>query len=100
MKRALERGNLLIAETSAWECGRLTLQERLELTALICEKQPERGRRVAAAWLQCSLEETPGATIDDAALLASLLAALGGPSYKTALGTLLEIVESSRRIAS
>jgi hypothetical protein len=33
----------------AREVGRLNLEERLQLTALICRKQPARGRRVAAA---------------------------------------------------
>jgi hypothetical protein len=100
MRRALERGNLLIAETSARECGRLTLQERLELTALISQKQPERGRRVAAVWLRRWIEEMPGVTIDDAALVASLLTALGGPRHPAALGALLEILESGERAAA
>src|SRR5262245_5378862 len=34
-KRAIERGNLVVAEATAREVGRLTLTEALELTALI-----------------------------------------------------------------
>jgi len=97
-RRALERGNLLIAETTAREIGRMGLDERLELTALICLKQPERGRRVAAAWLHRWLEETPGTTIEDAAFVASLLSSLGTRRHAMALGALLEMVETRGRV--
>jgi hypothetical protein len=43
--RAIERGNLLIAETVLRELGRPTLGELLELTILIAFKDPRRGRR-------------------------------------------------------
>jgi hypothetical protein len=37
----------------------LTLEEALELTALIARKEPQRLARVAAHWLRRYLEETP-----------------------------------------
>ena len=39
-KRAVERDNLIIAESTARELGRLTLAEALELTALVAHKEP------------------------------------------------------------
>ncbi len=61
------------------------------LTALICKKQPERGRRVAARLLQRYLEQTLDATIDDVAVIASLLTALGGSRHEQALAALLDL---------
>jgi hypothetical protein len=63
----------------------------LLLTALICQKQPERGRRVAARLLQRYLEQTPDATIEDVAVIASLLTALGGSRHEHALVALLDM---------
>jgi hypothetical protein len=40
--RAIERGNLVIAEASAREVGRLTLEEALRLLFLYAEKDPRR----------------------------------------------------------
>jgi hypothetical protein len=47
-RRALERGNLLVAEATAREVGRISLAEALELTFLIAQKEPGRHPRVAA----------------------------------------------------
>lgn len=96
-RRAIERQNLLVAETTLRELGRPTTEELLLLTALICLKQPERGRRVAARLLERYLAETPQITIDDASLVASLLAALGGPRHAQALAALLDM---TRRASS
>jgi hypothetical protein len=90
-RRAIERGNLLVAETTLREIGRPSSEELLLLTSLIVAKQPERGRRVAARWLERYLAATAEITIDDASLLASLLAALGGPRHEQALAALLDM---------
>jgi hypothetical protein len=45
-RRALERGNLLVAEATAKEIGRISLAEALELTALIARKAPRRHPRI------------------------------------------------------
>ena len=47
-RRALERGNLVLAEVTAREIGRVTIAEALELTALVARKQPHRYGRFAA----------------------------------------------------
>ena len=89
----------MIAEVTLRELGRPTLGELLELTALIAAKDPARRSRVAARWLLRYLEENDGGTIEDAALAASALAALGGPSHEAAHAVLSGMAEraSSRR---
>jgi hypothetical protein len=78
--RAIERGNLAVAETTLRaEIPRQTLVDLLELTALIALKEPQRHPRVAdppVAALACS-----SSVRNDLrpALAASLLQALAGP---------------------
>src|SRR3954454_6168332 len=45
----------------------------------------DRGRRAGARWLQRWLDETAGATIDEAAFVVGCLVALGGLGYGAAL---------------
>jgi hypothetical protein len=47
-----------------------------------------RSRRLAARWLQRWLEERPAPLIDEAAMVAGSLAALGGPLHAEALAAL------------
>jgi hypothetical protein len=56
-RRALEHGNLLVAEATAREIGHVSLAEALELTALIAEKEPSRHGRFAVRWLMRYLQE-------------------------------------------
>jgi hypothetical protein len=60
-RRAFEHENLLVAEATAKEIGRISLAEALELTVLIARKNPRRHPRVAARWLLRYLEEGPEA---------------------------------------
>ena len=50
-KRAVERGNLVIAEATAREVGQLTLDEALLLVFLYAEKEPIKFERAALRWL-------------------------------------------------
>jgi hypothetical protein len=93
-QRAIERGNLLVAETTLRaEIPRPTLMDLLELTALIATKQPERFSRVAARWLLKYLEAVDDATIHDAAFVAANLQALGGQQHENALTALRDMAE-------
>jgi len=92
--RAIERGNLLVAETVLREVGEPTLIELLELTALIALKAPERHSRVAARWLRRWLERHDEATIDNVALAAAC-AVLGGRHHQSALATLRAMAEEA-----
>jgi hypothetical protein len=86
--RALEHGNLLVAEATAKEVGRISLAEALELTILIARKERHRHPRVAARWLFRYLEENERTTIEQAVMVASCLAALTGDGHEEAADTL------------
>jgi hypothetical protein len=91
-ERAIERGNLLVAETVLRsEIPRPTLADLLELVALIAVKDPRRHGRAAARWVQRWLEREPDATVDDIAYVAVLLQALGGRRHGHALDGLREL---------
>jgi hypothetical protein len=95
-QRAIEHGNLLVAEaTLRTEIPRPTLSDLLELTALIASKQPQRFSRVAARWLLKYLETLDDATIYDAAFIASNLQALGGRHHANALLALRNMAEQA-----
>jgi hypothetical protein len=63
--RAIERGNLPVAEVTAQEMGKITLAAALELTALIAFKAPRRHGRAAARWSRLYLEANEGAGLND-----------------------------------
>jgi hypothetical protein len=96
---ALEHGNLLVAEATAKEIGRISPGQALGLTVLIAQKEPRRHPRVAARWLLRYLEERAEATIEEAAMAASCLAALGTERHEEAAATLRATAEraTSRR---
>lgn len=99
-RRAIERGNLLLAETNARQMGHVSLLEALELTALIAQKDPRRHRRAAGRWLQRYLAELAAPMLDDAAIATVCLGALGGPRHLEALATLRGMAETATRPAT
>jgi hypothetical protein len=50
-KRAIERGNLVVAEMAAREAGNLTLSEALGLVCLYAYEQEAKFERPAVKWL-------------------------------------------------
>jgi polynucleotide 5'-kinase involved in rRNA processing len=94
-QRAIERGNLVVAEVTAREIGRISLVEALELTALVARRDPKRHRRFAARWLWRYLSESESVTIDDAAVAVGCLLALGGKRHDEALLALLGMAEQA-----
>jgi hypothetical protein len=100
-QRAIDRGNLLVAETVLRELGRPTLVELLELTALIAVKDAQRYKRVAARWVIRYLQEKETATLEDVQAVALGLSALGRPRHDEALLALRGMAEeaSSRRVS-
>jgi hypothetical protein len=64
---------------------------------LVARKDPSRHSRVVARWLQRLLEEHPDATIEEAALAASCLAALPGAGYREAARALKGMAETATR---
>jgi hypothetical protein len=100
-QRALKRRNVLMALAAAKDLPQLSLVDALELTVLVARKDPKRHPRVAARWLLRYLEEDPHATIDEAVLAASSLAALTGVAHEEAASALRAMAEraASRRRA-
>jgi hypothetical protein len=97
-QRAIESQNLVVAElTLRAEIPRPTLEDLLDLTALIALKKPERFARVAGRWLLKYLEVAEDATVDEAAFVAVSLQALGGRHHGRALGSLRSLAEEAGR---
>jgi hypothetical protein len=90
-----------MALAAAKDLPQLSLVDALELTMLVARKEPRRHPRVAARWLLRYLEEDPDATIDEAVLAASSLAALTGVGHEEAAQALRAMSEraSNRRRA-
>jgi hypothetical protein len=95
-RRALEHGNLMVAEVTAREVGHIDLREALELTALIALSDRPRSRRVAARWLQRWLDESASPSIDEVAMVVGCLAALGGPRHDDSLAVLRALRTAAR----
>jgi hypothetical protein len=95
LRRALERGNLVVAEITARELGRIDLADALELTVLVALKNRTRSRRMAARWLERWMSETAPA-IDEAVMVAGCLAALGSTRHHEALKTLRATARRAR----
>ena len=83
--KALERGNVIAAETAARELGTLRLVDALELTALVAKKDPRRSRRIAARWLEQWLSEAETPTIDDVVMVAAASPRLAEQATRTAV---------------
>jgi hypothetical protein len=96
-KRAIERGNLMAAEMTARELGRIPLSESLALTSLVVQKDPGRRSRYTVRWLQRLLEEDENLTIEEAMLAASALGALGGRAHEEAFSTLSALAKRAMR---
>jgi hypothetical protein len=86
-----------MALAAAKDLPQLSLGDALELTVLVARKDPRRHPRIASRWLLRLLEEHPAATIEEAALAASSLAALTGASYEEAATTLRAMAERATR---
>jgi hypothetical protein len=85
------------ALAAARDIPQLSLLDTLDLTLLVARKDPARHPRIAARWLLRYLEEDPGATIEEAALAASSLAALTGAGCAEAVQTLRAMAERASR---
>ena len=95
---AIERGNHpLWRKRPHGSSAGISLEEALGLTVLVAEKEPERRSRFAVRWLRRLLEEDENLTIEEAAMAASCLAALGGPSHDEAYGMLAAMAERATR---
>ena len=92
-RRALDKGNLTSALSSATELQHVGLAEALELTLLILAKEPVRFRAAALRWHARYCGDTK-ASFEEATAVLGLLSMLDGRRGKTAARALAGLLES------
>jgi hypothetical protein len=90
--RAVERGNLVVAEATARELGRLTLEEALRLLFLYAEHDPIKFERAALRRLARYVTEGKAVSLLKAQLALSALAELRAGEREAATKLLGELV--------
>lgn len=94
-QRSIERGNVVAAELALREMRHVTLGDALAFLQLVALRDRARARRMATRWLHRWLDEHPTANIEQAAIVADLLAALGGHQHDWAVTCLTEMPEEA-----
>ena len=89
-KRAIERGNVLVAEATAREIG-LSLEEALQLVLLYAAYEPQKLERAALRWFSRYLDEGKGVSLLKAQLALSALAELRAEEPEAAAKMLMEL---------
>jgi hypothetical protein len=97
-ERAIERRNLVVAEAMVREIGRVSLEEALELTALIALEQPHRHERAALRWLRLYLDEHRP-SLEELAWRVTCLKQLGGSHHDAALAALRTVDSANAPVA-
>lgn len=96
-RRALERRSVLLAWTAAAELERVNLEDALALCLLVLDEEPQRYPRAAVRWLARFCDEAPSVVLDEAVLVATLLAALRGESAALTGHSLRELFAEAGR---
>src|SRR6478609_6618115 len=89
--RAIENGNLVMAEQVAREVPNLTLEEALRLLFLYAEKDPARFDRAALRWLDLYLAKGKAVSLLKVNLAAAALLELRGVERAHAARVLVEL---------
>ena len=89
-KRAIERGNVVIAEATAREIG-LSLEEALQLVLLYAAHEPAKIDRAALRWFSRYLDEGTNLTLLNAQLALSALSELRVGEQEAAAKLLTEL---------
>jgi ubiquinone/menaquinone biosynthesis C-methylase UbiE len=99
-KRAIERRNVVVAEATARELGRLTLEEALRLLFLYAEKEPIKYERAALRWLIRYLTEGKAVSLLNAQVALSALAELRAGETVLDLGSGggIDVILSAKRV--
>ena len=90
--RAIENGNLVVAEQVAREVPNLTLEEALRLLFLYAEKDPARYEKAALRWLARYLRDGKDVTLLKVQLASSAVAELRAGERAHAAKLLSEFV--------
>jgi hypothetical protein len=91
--RAIENGNLVVAEQVAREVTNLTLEKALRLLFLYAEKDPARYETAALRWLSMYVKKGKDVSLLKAQLAASALAGLRGGESEHAARLLIELAQ-------
>jgi hypothetical protein len=89
-KRAIERGNVVVAEATARELG-LSLEEALQLVLLYVAYEPAKLERAALRWFSRYLDEGKGVSLLKAQLALAALAELRAGEREQAAKLLSEL---------
>jgi hypothetical protein len=92
-RRALDRGNVTEALSSASELAHIGLVEALELVLLLRDKAPERFGRAALRWHGRYCRELRDVGFEEAQLVLAALAALPSAKGKSAARALAELLD-------
>lgn len=84
LRRALDRGNAVVAWAAAGELERVPLADALALCLLLARSDPARYEKAALRWHARLCREVAGLSIDEAALSLSALRAMPGPAAEAA----------------
>jgi hypothetical protein len=95
-KRAIERGNVVIAEATAREIG-LSLEEALQLVLLYAAHEPAKVERAALRWFGRYLSEREPGLLRAQIALAALAELRGGSD--AAGGILVKLVDSRAAVS-
>jgi hypothetical protein len=95
-RRALDRGNVTEALSSASELEHVGLTEALELCLLFLEKSPERFGRAALRWHGRYCRELRDVDLDEGLAVLGLLGAMRSPRSKLAASALAELLSRRR----
>jgi hypothetical protein len=99
-RRALDRGNVTEALSTATEVQFVGLAEALELTLLLVDDEPEKYGRAATRWHARFAQEIPHVDLRESlAVLALLVAIPANRLAASALAELLSLRRSCERIA-
>jgi hypothetical protein len=94
--RAIERGNLLVAEDAIRNMGVVKLQEALQMTALVALRERDRLDLWARRWLLRFIEDCQP-SLDEVVIAAASLAALGGSGHHAAVAALTDMSKPATR---
>jgi hypothetical protein len=97
-RRALDRGNVTEAFSSASELNHVGLTEALELCLLLADKAPERFGRAALRWHGRYCREIRDVDLDEGFAVLATLGALRGPRSKVAASALAELLSCRREL--
>jgi hypothetical protein len=93
-RRALDRGNVTEALSTASELQFVSLAEALELTLLLADREPEKFDRAAARWHLRFVQEVPHVDLRESLAVLALLAAI--PANRLAASALAELLSRRR----